>query len=78
MMSNTVCMTRRTTGQYGRRGRKVFPSSLTVERVKLRGMCHVCFSSNVPVTIAEEDYSAVCDQCLEYQKKYLTKKILPN
>ena len=67
-MSNATCITRRAFGQSERRGRQIFPSSLATKRVKLRGMCHVCFSSNVPVTLLEEDYSAICDRCLEYQK----------
>ncbi len=66
-MSNITCASRRTTSQSRRRGRQIFPSSLATERVKLHGMCHVCFSSNVPVTL-EEDDSAICDLCLEYQK----------
>ena len=58
----------RTVIQPARRGRVIFPPLSFTDR-RLCGMCHKCFSSNVPIILNEEDGTAVCNDCLE-KKEY--------
>jgi len=58
----------RTAIQPARRGRTIFPPLSFTDR-RLRGMCHQCFSSNVPIILNEKDGTAVCNDCLEKKER---------